>query len=68
MTELVRTIRNLAQELFDTIDNGSLDEVLSIAKEYDINNTNVRVPSRQYDVIQSLKQRLTKEKIDWTTL
>lgn len=57
-----------AQILFDKINNGTLDEVIALAKSYDINSTTVRIPSRQHDVIERIKQRLTIEKIDWTTL
>jgi hypothetical protein len=59
---------NYAEIIFDKISTGALDEVIALAKEYDINSTTVRVPSRQYDVIERIKQRLTVEKIDWTTL
>lgn len=59
---------DFVKELFDKIDNGTVDEVLELAKEYDINQTNVRNPSRVYDTIERIKQRLTKENIDWTTL
>ena len=55
-------------ELFNKIDNGPIDEVLVLAKEYDINQTNVRNPSRVYDTIERIKKRLTKENIDWTKL
>ena len=59
---------NAAQIIFDKIDNGTLDEVIELAKEYDVNNSNIRVPSRQHDTIERIKQRLTIEKIDWTAL
>jgi hypothetical protein len=70
MTTFTRTIHpyDFVGELFNKIDNGTIDEVLELAKEYDINQTNVRNPSRVYDTIERIKKRLTKENIDWTTL
>jgi hypothetical protein len=59
---------NGAQEIFDKIDNGTLDEVIELAKEYDVNNSNIRVPSRQYDTVERIKKRLTNDKYDWTTI
>jgi hypothetical protein len=64
----IKYFENYMTELTELIENGTLDEVLAIAKEYDINSATVRVPSRQYMVIELLKQRLTVEKIDWTTI
>jgi hypothetical protein len=64
----IKYFENYMIELTEAIENGTLDEVLAIAKEYDINSTTVRVPSRQHIVIEMLKQRLTIEKIDWTTI
>lgn len=64
----IKYFENYMLEITDTIDNGTLDEVIALAKEYDINSTNIRVPSRQNDVVELLKQRLTVEKFDWTTL
>ena len=64
----IKYFENYMAELTEIIENGTLDEVLAIAKEYDINSTTVRVPSRQHIVIEMLKQRLTIEKIDWTTI
>ena len=70
MTNTTRIMRpyDFASELFNKIDNATVDEVLKLAKEYDINQTNVRNPSRVYDTIERIKKRLTKENIDWTTL
>ena len=64
----IKYFENYMLEITDTIDNGTLDAVLALAKEYDINSTNIRVPSRQHTVVELLKQRLTLEKIDWTTI
>jgi len=59
---------DFVSELFNKIDNGPIDEVLVLATEYDIHQTNVRIPSRVNDTIERIKQRLTKENIDWTKL
>ena len=64
----IKYFENYMVELTEVIENGTLDEVLSIAREYDINSTTVRIPSRQYVVIEMLKKRLTLEKYDWTTI
>lgn len=64
----IKYFENYMLEITDTIDNGTLDEVVALAKEYNINTTNIRVPSRQNDVVELLKQRLTVEKFDWTTI
>jgi|APGre2960657404_1045060.scaffolds.fasta_scaffold16266_6 hypothetical protein len=64
----LKPVYNGAQEIFDKIDDDSLDEVIELAKEYDINNNNVRIPSRQHDTIERLKKRLTLEHYDWTTI
>jgi hypothetical protein len=64
----IKYFENYMVELTEVIENGTLDEVLAIAKEYDINSTTVRIPSRQYVVIEMLKKRLTLEKYDWTTI
>ena len=64
----LKPVYNIAQEIFDKIDNGTLDEVIELAKEYDVNNNNIRIPSRQHDTVERIKKRLTLEKYDWTTL
>ena len=70
MTTFTRIIRpyDFVGELFNKIDTGTIDEILELAREYDINQTNVRNPSRVYDTIERINQRLTKENIDWTNL
>lgn len=64
----LKYFENYMEEIVHTIDNGSIDELITLAKEYNINSTTIRIPSRQNDVVKLLKQKFTEQKIDWTTL
>ncbi len=47
---------------------GTLGEVIELAKEYHINSTLTNTTTPYKVMVDKIKQRLTLEKYDWTTI
>ena len=56
------------QERERIISEGTLDEVLKLAKEFHINQTIEHTTTPYKITVDKIKQRLTKENYDWTTI
>jgi predicted esterase len=61
-------IVTLLQERDRIIIEGTLDEVIDLAKEYHINSTLTNTTTPYKVMVDKIKQRLTLEKYDWTTI
>ena len=58
----------LMQERERILIEGTLDEVIELAKEYHINSTIEHTTTPYKTMVDKIKQRLTREHYDWTTL
>ena len=47
---------------------GTLDEVIELAREYNINSVEENTTTPYQLMVDKIKQRLTKEHYDWTTV
>ena len=58
----------IMQERERILNEGTLDEVIDLAKEYNINQTFQHTTTPYKTMVDRIKQRLTVEKYDWTTI
>jgi hypothetical protein len=58
----------LMQERDRILNEGTLEEVIDLAKEYHINSTEEHTTTPYKLMVDRIKQRLTLEKFDWTTI
>lgn len=56
------------QERERILSEGTLEEVIELAKEYHINQTFEHTTTPYKVMVDKIKQRLTLEKYDWTTI
>ena len=61
-------ILELIQERERIISEGTIDEVIDLAKEFRINETIEHTTTPYKTMVDRIKQRLTLEKYDWTTI
>jgi hypothetical protein len=62
------SIFELMQERERILNEGTLDEVIELAKEYHINAVQEHTTTPYKVMVDRIKQKLTKEHYDWTTL
>jgi hypothetical protein len=67
VTDLTPIIE-LMQERERIITEGTLDEVIDLAKEFHINGTEEHTTTHYKTMVDKIKNRLTNEKYDWTTI
>jgi hypothetical protein len=58
----------LMQERDRILNEGTLEEVIELAKEYHINSNEEHTTTPYKLMVDRIKQRLTLEKFDWTTI
>jgi hypothetical protein len=61
-------ILELMQERERIITEGTLDEVIALAKEFNINDTIEHTTTPYKMTVEQIKKRLTNDKYDWTTI
>ena len=61
-------IIELMQERERILTEGTLDEVIDLAKEFHINETIEHTTTPYKMTVERIKKRLTLEKYDWTTI
>lgn len=64
----ITPIIELMQERERIISEGTLDEVIDLAKEFNINRSIENTTTFYKIMVDKIKQRLTMEKYDWTTI
>ena len=58
----------LLQERDRILAEGTLEEVIELAKEFNINSNEEHTTTPYKLMVDRIKQRLTIEKFDWTTI
>ena len=64
----ITPIIEIMQERERIISEGTLDEVIELAKEFHLNESIEPTTTPYKMTVEKIKSRLTKEKYDWTTI